>query len=384
MYQYDIASYCTMIADEARMNAYTEALREAVTKDSIVLDLGSGTGIFSFLACKFGAKKVYSVEPNALIYLSKNLAKLNDCAEKIEFIEKLSTDIELPEKADILICDLHGTTPFFEASIASIIDARKRLLKPNAVLIPKRETVYFAIVQGEEVYQKNISRHLQDFQEIKMSLIKPYLTNRLMNIAQKEVEFLSNPQIFAELDYQTIEETSFSRSMSFVITKDGIAHGLRGWFECRVAENRITTNSQQNLDTVYGAPFFPFEEPIQLKIGDKVEILLKAVFQQGEYSWFWHSKFYSKENSETPKAEFQQSILQGLFISPKILEKRSEYFIPKRNDEAEIHYFILSKMNAESLNGDIAEELQAKFPEKFPTFEDALEKVGQITQIYSL
>ncbi|MDH3444335.1 MAG: 50S ribosomal protein L11 methyltransferase, partial [Deltaproteobacteria bacterium] len=55
---YSIFDYGSMIADHVRMDAYARALRRAVTADSVVLDIGTGTGIFALLACQFGARRV--------------------------------------------------------------------------------------------------------------------------------------------------------------------------------------------------------------------------------------------------------------------------------------------------------------------------------------
>jgi protein arginine N-methyltransferase 1 len=381
MPNYDFAAYCSMLTDEPRVTAYVSALREAVREDSVVLDLGSGTGFFSFLACKFGAKKVYAVETNVLIQLSREFAAANDCADKIEFIEKISTEIELEEKADILICDLHGTFPLYEASLTSIIDARKRLLKPGAILIPKRETIYFAVAEGEEFYEKNVARYLREVCEIKMDSGRRLITNRMLNAWEQELNLLSKGEVFAVLDYTTLEETDFSAELIFSINKKGTANGLRGWFECELGENLKTTNSPEKDDCVYGAPIFPFDEAVEVDVGDRVRVALSAKHEKGEYVWDWHTKIYSGDDQL--KAEFRQSTLAALFISPKDMLKQSEYFAPKQNTDAKIDSFILNKIDGETLAGDIADELLATFPEKFKTFEEALARVSRLLPYYS-
>jgi len=65
-----------MITDKARMDGFEAALRQAVKPGSVVLDIGTGTGIFSLLACRFGARKVYAIEPDNAIQLAR------DCRRK--------------------------------------------------------------------------------------------------------------------------------------------------------------------------------------------------------------------------------------------------------------------------------------------------------------
>lgn len=383
MFNYHFTDYCLMLTDEPRVKAYVDALRDAISEDSVVLDLGSGTGFFSFLACKFGAKKVYAVEPNPFIHLSREFASANNCAEKIEFIEKLSTDVEFDEKPDVLVCDLHGTLPFYESSLPTIIDARKRLLKPGGVMIPKRETVYFAIAECRELYEKNVTRFLREPYEIKMNSARRLLTNRLLNASEYEQNLLSSPEVFAVLDYATLDETDFSANLRFGITQKGTAQGLRGWFECELGENLKTTNSPEHPKSVYGAPFLPFDEAVEVEAGDTAEVSVGARHEKGEYVWDWRAKIYAGGDSSQPKAEFQQSTLLGLFIPPKDMLKQSEYFVPKQNSDAKIDLFILRKIDGEMLAGDIADELHAGFPDKFKTFDEASERVWQLLRHYS-
>ena len=131
MRRYDFAFFCAMISDKTRADAYVEALKAAITPDSTVLDIGAGTGFFSIFACKLGARKVYAVEPNELVELARQFAAENGCDGRIEFISKLSTEIELEKKADVIVCDLRGALPLFESSIVSMMDARKRLAAPG-------------------------------------------------------------------------------------------------------------------------------------------------------------------------------------------------------------------------------------------------------------
>lgn len=125
-----------MIADKGRMDAYVKGLRQAVKPDSVVVDIGTGTGIFALLACQFGAKKVYAIEPSDAIQVAREIAKSNGYADRIEFIQKLSTQVNLPELADVIISDIRGMLPLFQQHIPAIADARTRLLAEGGILIP--------------------------------------------------------------------------------------------------------------------------------------------------------------------------------------------------------------------------------------------------------
>ena len=50
------------LSDKKRVNSFEKAIAETIKKGDLVLDVGSGTGILTFLALKHGASKVYAVE----------------------------------------------------------------------------------------------------------------------------------------------------------------------------------------------------------------------------------------------------------------------------------------------------------------------------------
>ena len=96
---YSVADYGIMIADRVRMEAYMQALRSAVRPGGVVVDIGTGTGIFALLACRFGARRVYAIEPNDAIQVAREIARANGYAERIEFLQMLSTRAVLPRRS---------------------------------------------------------------------------------------------------------------------------------------------------------------------------------------------------------------------------------------------------------------------------------------------
>jgi protein arginine N-methyltransferase 1 len=101
-----------MILDVPRMEAYVRALRAAISPGCVVADIGAGTGIFAMLACQARrARRVFAVDPNPAIDVARQIAAANGFADRIEFFEALSTRIELPERADVIVSDLRGILP---------------------------------------------------------------------------------------------------------------------------------------------------------------------------------------------------------------------------------------------------------------------------------
>ena len=103
---YSLAGYGHMIGDRVRLDAYERALRKAVRPGSVVLEIGTGPGIFAVLACQLGARRVYAIEPDPIIQVGREIAAANGCADRIEFIEDMSTRVTLPAQANVIVSDL--------------------------------------------------------------------------------------------------------------------------------------------------------------------------------------------------------------------------------------------------------------------------------------
>src|SRR5215470_11576484 len=105
---YSLGAYGTMIADRVRMEAYAEALRKTVHKGSVVVEIGTGPGIFAVLACQLGASRVYAIEPAEIIQVAREIAAANGCEDRIVFFEHLAHRVTLPVRADVMLSDLRG------------------------------------------------------------------------------------------------------------------------------------------------------------------------------------------------------------------------------------------------------------------------------------
>src|SRR5207253_9352317 len=97
---YDILDHGRMIADRVRTPAYARAIAATVGPDNVVVDLGTGSGLFGLLACQAGAARVYAIESDPVIEVARELAIANGFADRITFLHADSRAVSLPERAD--------------------------------------------------------------------------------------------------------------------------------------------------------------------------------------------------------------------------------------------------------------------------------------------
>jgi len=378
---YSIADYGLMIADQVRMNAYVEAVKRSVKPGSVVIDLGAGTGIFALLACRLGARKVYAIEPNDAVHLARSLAAANGYADRIEFFQQLSTKVKLPEKADVIISDLRGLLPIFGFHLNSIIDARERMLKDGGVLIPQRDKLFAAPVHAPELYNPYATLWEDHNQGFDLQAARRITVNNWGKGDVNPEQLLAEPEIWTQIDYTRVGGADFSGEMSWQVQQKGTAHGLLVWFDTELFEAAGFSNSPGKSSTLYGSAFFPWEKPVELEIGGRIDVGIRADLVGDDYVWNWKTLVIDQAGSE--KASFNQSTFFGIVHSPAQLRKQSDSFVPALNDDGLLDQFILGLMNQERQQKEIAQLVIERFPARFANRRDALTHVAKLSGKYS-
>src|SRR5262245_50868010 len=113
------------ISDPVLMSGYRKAIGMTVRTGDVVLDLGAGSGILSYMACQAGARRIYAVEPTEIIALIPQLAADNGFADRVILKKCESFDLELPEKADVMISSMLGSAGIGNNMLKAAIDARE-------------------------------------------------------------------------------------------------------------------------------------------------------------------------------------------------------------------------------------------------------------------
>ena len=68
-------SHYVMLNDTVRIINYRKAIDKYIKPDDVVLDIGCGIGILSFLAAKKGCKKIYAIDNSPIIKKSEKNSK---------------------------------------------------------------------------------------------------------------------------------------------------------------------------------------------------------------------------------------------------------------------------------------------------------------------
>lgn len=133
-----LAYHEQLLNDRVRNQTFYKALKRHVKKNTRVLDIGSGTGVWAIAAAKLGASRVVAIEKDEiLIPLIRKLASQNGVSGQLEIVTGDSRQVEITGKFDVIITETVGNEAFDEGIVPIIIDARKRFLKKTGVVIPQ-------------------------------------------------------------------------------------------------------------------------------------------------------------------------------------------------------------------------------------------------------
>ena len=156
----DPVEHARMLHDDRRTGDYIAALADAVQPGDVVLDLGTGSGVLAIAAARAGAARVYAVEATDIAEVARRVFAANGVDDRVTLIGGWSRQIELPEPADLLVAEIIGNDPFEEEILETTFDARRRLLKPGARLVPHALTLFAhpLLVPHEQARQRAIGR----------------------------------------------------------------------------------------------------------------------------------------------------------------------------------------------------------------------------------
>lgn len=152
--QYPIEEYQALLLNTNRMLPYFTALSSIVKRDDLVIEVGSGLGLFGLFSARLGAR-VICVEPGISVELSRQIAADNGLGDRMEFASCEIDDFVLSgPRADVVVSEFIGDAIFEEGIERFSQTACEKLLKPGGHLLPSQLDAYVVGVESDELRQR--------------------------------------------------------------------------------------------------------------------------------------------------------------------------------------------------------------------------------------
>jgi precorrin-6B methylase 2 len=273
----------SLLADEARMAPLRAAIARVVRPGDVVVDLGCGTGILAFFACDAGARRVYAIDRDHIADAASFLTRHLHYADRITVIHDLSTDVSLPERADVLVAELIGAAGLDENLLGFVLDARQRFLRDGAAIIPRAIALHAAPVELPETHQRSVGFWSSGSTGYDLSPLRVFASNTILLLDIAEERHVAAGAELAHVDLTTFTSTLVDGRGDFTASRDGVVHGFALWFHATLAGDIAITNRAKQTDS-WTQAFLPLDEPVPVSAGTHIALDLQT--DDGK-SWRW-------------------------------------------------------------------------------------------------
>ncbi len=271
--------HALLLGDRLRMAAFRAAIREVVTPGAVVVDLGTGTGILAQWALEAGAARVYGIDFNQSI-LDTAVEQVTAAGHGTRFhpVHGMSFDIELPERADVIVSETLGNLADNEGCVRILTDARSRFLADGGTLVPRRVETYLvpvAATRAHEAVRRGGGPLGNTDQPPLPGTAGPFDT--YYDTVVPWSAHLATPRLARAYEFTVDESDEYQVTLSFLIRHEGAFTGFRGYF---IADLSDTVTMDISGDEIaYGMTsdswkhcYLPVEHPIPVRRGDRLTL----------------------------------------------------------------------------------------------------------------
>ena len=312
---HSLNDYLEMLRDRRRVTAHQQAIVSTVKPGDYVIELGAGPGYFSVLAALAGAARVDAVDLHPMVHLAPRLAEANGVGGIVQAHQCDATGFDPGERAQVIVGDLRGASPFFGRSVDVIISARRRLLDPEGGrLIAQCDRLYCAPCREPKGFADRVTR--LNVPGVGLGPITEVAYHTPVRCDIQPGDLLAVEQRWGVLDYRTIDRADFSGQAAWTMGDGGRMEGIALWFESDLTSDVRFSAHPAEPSSVYGQLFLPLRPALVLEVGDHLDVTIRAIPAGDEYVWEWSARRSGASGTET----IAQNSLPARIIDPRALK----------------------------------------------------------------
>jgi protein arginine N-methyltransferase 1 len=364
------------LSDRNRLRAFSDALREVVRPDDVVLDLGSGTGILGMLACQAGAARVYGVDHGPMAGVARSIVHANRFHDRMTIVRGHSTQVSLPEPVSLVVTDQIGNFGFNAGLFEFMADARARLLAPGGRCIPAWVELWTAPAEHPAIREQ-----VRFWSERPAGLdYSPAGTVAQSSGYPCEIDaaaLLAAPAATIHVEPPSATD-ALSGTVSRTVTRDGVLDGVAGWFVAGLSPSVTMTNAPGDPARINRRPvLLPLAAPRTVKRGDAIEIRLRLIAPLSVVEWR-----VTVTPAEGRTWVERGSTFPGLLMSREDLEHSRPDWKPELTSLGEARRTVLELCDGRTLK-EIEQEILKRHPDVVPTPEAAAVFVAEVVTRYA-
>jgi len=270
-----------MINDFERNDAYKHALERAVKPDSLVLEIGTGSGIVAMMAARAGAKQVVTCEVNPILArVAQETVANNGYADRVTVVPRLSTQLtvgaggDLPEKADVFVSELINIGMLAPRMLSVLQHARTHLVKPGGAIIPRASTVYAMLIETPELARINPVKRIDGFDMSTFDVFRSPGYQQL-DLGADAHSALSESFTALDFDFTRNMPEEGEREIAVTVTKAGTCHGVAFWFDLFMDEEVVYKSESRSRTNHWKQAMTFLDVPIPVRSGDTLRVVAR-------------------------------------------------------------------------------------------------------------
>jgi len=344
----------------------------------VVADLASGTGILGLLACRAGAARVYSIEVGPIAAVARAIAQANGFGDRLQVIHGHSAQIQLPERADVVVSDQIGRFGFEAGLIELAAEARTRFLTPSGTLVPSALELIVAPVE-DRAQAERVAFWSGRPAQFDTSAAQSIASNTGYPLHLTADQLLSDPQAGCRIDLSADHRGPLRIDRSFVVARPGTLHGIAGWFSAQLSPRVSITNSPLDAGRIARRQtFFPIGTPTPVSPGDRVDVRMQILAGDLIVSWR-----VGVESRGRPAVHFSHSTLEGMLLERDTLAMTDPAYKPSLTEHGRARLTVLELCDGARALHEIETEVYRRHGALFASRDAAAVFVGEVITRYT-
>ena len=280
-----LEEHLSYLADPIRHGKLRAAVGQLVQPGDRVVDLGCGSGVLGLLCLQHDAGFVDAIDQTAMLEAARTTFQRMDYADRVRLHQGSTYRVRLETPADILVCDHVGFFGIDYGLLDMLADARKRLLKPDGRILPRRVQLLLGAV-GSDACREKAESWASDKVAPEFHWLHEHGINAKYAVELSPGELLSDLVQIADLECGLDYPPVMRWQTELTIDRDGLLDGLLGCFRAELADDVWMSNSPLVEDAISRAQaFLPIATRLSVSAGDRLSVTLTQSPAKNLIAW---------------------------------------------------------------------------------------------------